>query len=973
MSQTCDDATPGQSYCISVWVLAQADTLVEPGIRVIFFDADYYELARCEVWAGQVVDSWRKISVSGIVPTGTIYYSVWQLIENAQTGQLAYYDDFEVELGSVPETTVVYNLTGFEAGSFTQSVGGDDEYAEDTAIVTGTQSPLALSLPASEEGYLEMSVVPMRETMGCPTELYASFAVNISALGPTSPSALCSIWTDYTDAFAALTVVDATGYLQLRNRDEEVLATGSHNIADGEDHTVEFYVKPGAVGACTVKVDGTSDIAYTGALAPAFGDNTVYIIDFGYAWWYPSSCPAMTLDNIVLANNWVGPAYIAGIVPASPGTYTEFTPSAGENWECVDDAPHDEDATTIAATVDGTTDTYQFSTLGASTGIIAVRWLPAGDCSNRRMRLRRIVRIGSTDYESFDLASAYVNRSDPSFYTAPCWEVMNVSPATGDAWTVDEINDTEFGVKAVDCGESTITLTALTLEVASENPFGEGAPPTYAAMPSATLEIQWDGTNWVDETAHVVGAIAYSSGLLSGPGDLATFGLTVPAAQLTVTLDNHDGRYSVDHADSQAAVNGIYQRKIRFSAGYIIEGTPELVQVWIGRVQDIRGGEAAAQVTLICYGFEYDLAQARPETIAVEAYRTDELIDMLAGVVGFTELALEPGYVAVPWYYADADACLSEMQEIAEAEGALAWVDAKDGKLKLWTWSHWLDATSTATFSSAPGAHGIEDASDQRSWRDARDIVNVTYTPRRSGQRVLVHQLTEAIVIPPSGSTQQRFRFRQPLAKFDSYVSRATTGGGRNMDAWLEVGATTPVSATTWVTTLSNDNPDEALVLRQWDVYGYPIEGLPAKEQQLEADAPLLVSRRHDVYGGQQIKLEVRSRFCLQTEMQAELIAALKVHRLGEPPLFITIGPVPGDSALSVGDVVTVDLTTGVSTINADFVLMKRDGQYGTRWEETWLAVLLANLTEYTVTSSGSGDGYFKVGSSLLAVGRLGY
>ena len=490
----------------------------------------------------------------------------------------------------------------------------------------------------------------------------------------------------------------------------------------------------------------------------------------------------------------------------------------------------------------------------------------------------------------------------------------------------------------------------------------------YAQGPVGVFEIMWASPAYTVETARVIGSIGYDYGIMSAGASITELGMG-PVARLTVVLDNHDGRYSVTKSASQAYVNGLYQHPMRFTAGY--GGSTGVI--FMGRVQDIIYDEKAATATLTCHGYDYDLVQQRPETLALEDQRTDELIASLATGMTFANQTLERAYCVVPWHYTDSDDGMQEIRELAECEGGIAWVNPMTGYLEYWAWAHWLGVASAATVTPA----NAENAKPRYSFADARDVVNVTYTSRRLGRLATVHQLTRPVVIAPLSTTKQRMRFRSPLGRLQAYYTRARTSGGTNMDAALTVGTTSPASATGWETTLQNTDDELAIVVDRWDVVGWPLQGLPNREYRNEAaSSPALeVSRRHDFYPGQEIgPYQMRSRYSMQTEVQAKLVGDLRHTRLSGPPLFVEIGPVPGDIALNVGSVVTLTLTSNTTAINTDFVLVHRRGSYGGRWEETWQAVMRDDLYDYVTWQVPSGNaGYLKIGTSQLNAGRLGY
>lgn len=497
----------------------------------------------------------------------------------------------------------------------------------------------------------------------------------------------------------------------------------------------------------------------------------------------------------------------------------------------------------------------------------------------------------------------------------------------------------------------------------------------YTAALTAKIEICWDGTNWVDETARCLmsSSVSYAYGLLGPGGSLAQLG-EGPVAQLRCVMANADGRFSADRLGSQAATYGLFQKRIRFTAGYT-SGTdpgPGTAVIWQGRIQDVQESEQAAEVTLACYGHDLDLQQQRPQIAAVGNKRIDELVSLMASAAGYTNVALERGYTVVPWFYSDGDDCLAAMREVAEAEGALVWLDPQDTKLKLWTWGHWIGANSVEGW----GRDRLEEARPRRDYANAYDTVNVSYQPRRRGRLVSIHQLTKPIVVPPSGTVTERLRFRWPMIAMQSYTVRARSSGGENLDTYLGMSPAAPQGALYWEVTFTNSHTRHALVVDKFDVIGWPIEGLPNREYRCERNS-LDVHRQTDVRPEVR-RTEVKVRYALQHEAQARLVAELKSWRLQEPPLVLQIGPVPGDPRLHVGDVVQLSLGDGISQIEELVVLLHRQGSYGgpeqsCRWQEVWTAAALDDLYQYPTVSTGTGDGTFVVGTSRLSYGRLGY
>ncbi len=500
----------------------------------------------------------------------------------------------------------------------------------------------------------------------------------------------------------------------------------------------------------------------------------------------------------------------------------------------------------------------------------------------------------------------------------------------------------------------------------------------YIAEPAAIIEISWDGETWTDETEYALlpDMVTYDYGLLGAGGSLAQLG-EAPVAQMRCVLANakpgQEGRYSSDRAGSQAQLSGgLFQKRIRFSAGYTSLYDPEIGTVFEGRIQDAPESERDGTVTVTCYGYDFDVQQQRPEVATLTEKRTDELIQALADEIGFAETELDRGYTVVPLFYSDGDDCLAKMREIAEAEGGVVWVDPQDATLKFWSWSHWVNKGYVATWTRA----NVEEVRPRHDNANAYDVVNVTYQPRRRGRLVNIHSLTKPIVVPPDSMVTERLRFRYPLVELYSYTTRARSSGGENLDAYLTVTPTAPQGAMHWEATFTNSHTRHALVVDKFDILGWPIEGLSNREYRSNRDS-LTVQRRTDVRPEVR-RAEVRARYAMQHLAQARLVAELKSWRLQDPPLVLVIGPVPGSALRHVGDVVMLSIGDGISQIDQRVLLLHRSGSFGgpedsCRWEETWTAAALDDLYEYPDASTGTDDGAFVLGTSRLGYGRLGY
>jgi len=151
------------------------------------------------------------------------------------------------------------------------------------------------------------------------------------------------------------------------------------------------------------------------------------------------ACSDTGSDN----KGFLGDIRVQAILPSGAGNSTQMTPSAGSNYQCVDEAAPNDDTDYVSETTAGEKDTYAFGNLTPTSGtvkgtqiLISARKDDAGTRT-----IAPVYRPVSTDYDGTTVSIG--NSYD---YVR---QVKDVSPATSVAWTIAEINGAEFGVKLV--------------------------------------------------------------------------------------------------------------------------------------------------------------------------------------------------------------------------------------------------------------------------------------------------------------------------------------------------------------------------------------------------------------------------------------------------------------------------------------------------------------------------------------------
>lgn len=222
-----------------------------------------------------------------------------------------------------------------------------------------------------------------------------------------------------------------SNYLQAQRGTLTTLATGTHSIGDAWT-LIEVWYKPhDSTGRFVVKVGGITDIDYTGDTTE--GGTTIDQIQLSIGHY----------DNFIVDSAaWIGDTRIQAIVPSGAGTTTEWDPSAGSNYECVDERPYS-DTDYVSTNVNDETDTYAFGNLTGSISSIKcvqVQARAAKEGASTPTNIALVARPASTDYASGDKA---LSTSYGSLFNI--WET---DPETTSAWIESGVNASEFGVKS---------------------------------------------------------------------------------------------------------------------------------------------------------------------------------------------------------------------------------------------------------------------------------------------------------------------------------------------------------------------------------------------------------------------------------------------------------------------------------------------------------------------------------------------
>ena len=169
--------------------------------------------------------------------------------------------------------------------------------------------------------------------------------------------------------------------------------------------------------------------------------------DFGYSYFdtfmirYANN--SFYIDDIYITDDgFLGDVRIRGFVPDSNGSTNNFTPSAGSNYQCVDETPDTDDTDYVSSNSPGDIDLYGITT-GALADVkgIQVRNSTRKDDAGTR-EVRAIVRSNGSNYNGDTVEPI-------DSYSGVCKQIWETDPDDSNAWTQTKLEAAEFGLEIV--------------------------------------------------------------------------------------------------------------------------------------------------------------------------------------------------------------------------------------------------------------------------------------------------------------------------------------------------------------------------------------------------------------------------------------------------------------------------------------------------------------------------------------------
>lgn len=263
---------------------------------------------------------------------------------------------------------------------------------------------------------------------------------------PASSNQQVVVFYDGGSAQVSLLVTNS-GYLQVTNGHGTLLGQSVAPISVGVWYWLEISVTFGNSGSFEVRLNGSTIISGSGVDTSLSGNSyaTTFQIGSTYANGRNNQFSDLYVCNGLgsVNNNFLGDCKVSLLLPNGAGNSAQWTPSAGSNYQCVDETTHNGDTDYVSSSTVGNIDTYAFGNLAANAGTIlgVVTQTLARKDDAGSVTIAPVIRTNSNNYEGSAVPV-------PTSYTY-LRQIYEQNPDTAAAWSASEVNAAEFGFKKV--------------------------------------------------------------------------------------------------------------------------------------------------------------------------------------------------------------------------------------------------------------------------------------------------------------------------------------------------------------------------------------------------------------------------------------------------------------------------------------------------------------------------------------------
>lgn len=337
-------------------------------------------------------------------------------------------------------------IDGFDAYSTAaQATAGNWNSSNATPTFTATNARTGRSLVCTISGGLQrlhktMASNIQNAVVGC--------AVRINSFAVGSEQ---SIFSFYDGATQQCTLrINSNKTLSLCRGSNTTLTNGtsSNSLSMNTWYYIEVKIQiADSIGAssCIVKVNGTTWLTVSSGQDTKVSSNA-YFNEFRIGLDTNVSGDEVMFDDLYICdtsgsvnNDFLGDCKVNTILPSGAGTTTQWTPSTGSNYQCVDEAQSNSDTDYVSTGTATNLDLYAMSDITGGTILgVKVNTVTRKDDAGTRTAAHAI-RTGAVNYfgSAFSVTDSYA-------FNSTIWEQ---NPGTTAAWTSSEINSLEAGLR----------------------------------------------------------------------------------------------------------------------------------------------------------------------------------------------------------------------------------------------------------------------------------------------------------------------------------------------------------------------------------------------------------------------------------------------------------------------------------------------------------------------------------------------
>ena len=169
-------------------------------------------------------------------------------------------------------------------------------------------------------------------------------------------------WTKAGTVLGGVRLNATTAKLEIYTGTATLVATSANSLLANTWYLLETHVKiDDSVGLIEVRIDGIDFVSFSGDTKP--GADTTFdavVATTGITFYLDDLAFNDTTGGV--DDSWCGDGKIVMLPPSSAGDTTQWTPSAGSNWQNADDVPPDGDTTYNSENTSGDVDLYNTMT-----------------------------------------------------------------------------------------------------------------------------------------------------------------------------------------------------------------------------------------------------------------------------------------------------------------------------------------------------------------------------------------------------------------------------------------------------------------------------------------------------------------------------------------------------------------------------------------------------------------------------------